>query len=212
MKKITLAIFIYLFSLTAVANNIEELFINMPDSIVPYLNMNIRTEMVDKYKNKTHLETNNLLDGNSLIKEITGNHIDIQLNKATSLSIAKLEKSDSTKILCLIKSYGNPAIESNISFYTSDWKVIRNNDFGLPDFSDGKLMREMLTCRPDTMSEEKFKEIKRTIEPAMVTASFSDDNTIKIFINCPVLNKEENKALEAIKKQKSLKWSGDNFK
>lgn len=212
MKKITLAIFLYLSSLTAVANNIEEMFINMPDSIIPYLNINIRTDMVDKYKNKTNIETNNLLDGKSMIKEIAGNRIDIQLNKVTSLSITQLEKSDSTKVLCLIKNYGNPVMESNISFYTSDWKVIENKDFGLPDFSDSKLMTEMLTCCPDTMSMEKFKETVKKIEPTMVAATFSEDNTINVTISCPILNNEEKKSLETIKKQKSFKWNGNIFK
>ena len=212
MKKFALLTFVFLSAITVSADNIEEVFVNMPDSIIPYLNMSIRTDMVDKYKSKTHIETKNLLDGESLIIRMADNYIDMQLNKVTSLSIAQLEKNDSTKILCLVKTYGNPAIESSVGFYTSDWKVIADNSFGLPDFSDSKVMTDMLTCCPDTMSTERFKDIQKTIEPAMVTATLSEDNTINVFINCPLLTKEENKALDTIKKQKSFKWDGNIFK
>ena len=212
MKKFALVIYVFLSAITVSADNIEEVFVNMPDSIIPYLNMSIRTDMVDKYKSKTHIETKNLLDGESLIIRMADNYIDMQLNKATNLSIAQLEKNDSTKILCLVKTYGNPAIESSVGFSPSKLKVPSYHRFGFPDFFNNKMMTDMLTCCPDTMSAERFKDIQKTIEPAMVTATLSEDNTINVFINSPLLTKEENKALDTIKKQKSFKWNGDIFK
>lgn len=212
MKKLVLVIFVFLSAIKVSADNIEELFVNMPDSIIPYFNMSIRTDMVDKYKTKTHIETKNLLDGESLIKKISGNFIDMQLNKVTNLSIAQLDKTDSTKIICLVKTYGNPAIESSVAFYTPDWKIITDNSFGLPDFSDGKVMAGMLTFCPDTMPANKFEDIKKNLEPVMVTATLSENYIINISINCPFLTKEENKALDTIKKQKTFKWNGTMFK
>ena len=212
MKKLALLILICMSAVNINANSIEDEFINMPDSIIPYFNMSIRTNLVNNYKDKTNLATKNLLDGECLINKIANDYIDMKLNKVTNLGLTQLMRNDSTKIFCLVRTYGNPAMESNVTFYTSDWKIIKDNNFGLPDFSDSKKMTDMLTWCPDTMTAEKIWNIKKAIEPVMVIAKLSDAETINICINCITLTKDEKEDLNSIKKQKSFKWNGNIFK
>lgn len=198
-------------AVASMAQGMEEVFTSMPDSIFPYLNLSVRTDLVNAFKAKTKLETKNLLGGDCIVNDMTDRFMDIRLNKMTDLKLLLLDRRDSTQMLCVARTYGSPAAESKIEFYTADWKPVGGR-FGLPDTSDARLMLSMLTCRPDTMTEQRFAEIKKNIEPVMVAADLTPNGEIRFSLSVPLLQKEDLKAVETIKKQKSLKWCGDTFK
>lgn len=193
------------------SSSIEELWKNMPDSIISYFNAAVRTEMLDMY-NITHgTKTKNLLGGQCWIDSISNDLIEMHINESTTLQIATFTCNDSTKIMCMVKGYGQPAHESSISFYTDDWKRI-DSTFGLPDTKDAKFMLNMLTHRPDSISESKYIESLKMIEPVMVTATITSEHEIVFSISSSLLTKDENCEVDKIKKKKCFKWNGKTFK
>ena len=210
-KFIISAISAFMCFATVSAQNISDLWIEMPDSILPYFNKGLRTEMVDSYKIKAGSESKNLLNGTCSIKGLTDSMVDVQLSSAVRMKLCLLPVADSTKMLCMVKTFSTPALESSVTFYGTDWKRLKSS-FGLPDMSDAAKMVDMLIARPDTMSQERFMELKRKIEPAMVLAEINEDNEIVLQLSCPFLTKVENSSMKCIFRKRTLKWNGKTFK
>ena len=67
--------------------------------------------------------------------------------------------------------------------------------------------------KPDTMSEQRFVELKAMIEPVMVQAELSADcDELFLQLSTPLLNSEDKKAVGSIISQRKLKWDGEIFK
>lgn len=192
-------------------SNIDEVWKNMPDSVIPYLNAGLRAQMIEDCKSKTDNTTKNILEGESKISRMTNNFIDANINKYTNLKLLLLDRQDSTQLICMVRTFCSPAAESHITFYNTDWTEEKGS-FGLPDMTAATAIIRELTERPDTMTMERYEEIAKKIEPAMCVAEINEKNEIYLSISCPLLTKEEREALESIKKQKRLKWTGDLFK
>lgn len=76
------------FNLIAVnAQEMRQLWIEMPDSIVPYLNKSLRTELADYVTMKMKPEVVNSLQDTTRIEKFTNNYIRVQLNNASKLEI-----------------------------------------------------------------------------------------------------------------------------
>ena len=87
MKRIFLTLMIT-FNLIAVnAQEMRQLWIEMPDSIVPYLNKSLRTELADYVTMKMKPEVVNSLQDTTRIEKFTNNYIRVHLNNASKLEI-----------------------------------------------------------------------------------------------------------------------------
>lgn len=194
-------------------STIAELWKAMPDSILPYFNASTRSEIIDIYKIGKISKTKNLLDGESWAKAINDDYIDIQLNSITEMQMQLLHSTDSSSVICMVKTFGVPAAESEIAFFDTNWKRI-NSKFGLPDFNDKNTTIELLLQKPDSISNEKFEKLKKMFEPATAIAQIdaSDKGTIIFSINGLLLTKDEENELKPIKMQKTFKWDGKAFK
>ena len=47
------------------------------------------------------------------------------------------------------------------------------NGYGLPDINNADSIMAGFTCKPDTMTETKFEELRKYIEPIMVYAGLT---------------------------------------
>ena len=87
------------------AQSLRDLWIQMPDSIVAYLDMNMRTEMADFYQMKMKSSSKNMLEGSSTIDSLTSDYAHVQLNSNTTLQIKKLP-TEFSFVICLNNSIG----------------------------------------------------------------------------------------------------------
>ena len=93
-----------------------------------------------------------------------------------------------------------------------EWEKLENG-YGLPDIHNADSIMAGFTCKPDTMTETKFEELRKYIEPIMVYAGFDDKGQALTFsINIPFTTKDMRNEVKAIIKQKSFKWSNGFFK
>lgn len=188
----------------------RDLWIQMPDSVVAYLDVNSRTEMADFYEMKVKTGSKNLLEGKSAIDSLTNDYIHVTLNSSTTLQIKKLQ-TESSFVICLIKTFTAPEPESEVSFFSSSWKPLKNT-FGLPVTNDASSLIEQFTTRPDTISQERYEELASMLDPVMISAEMSVNEQVVTFsLSHPLIEKSEILNINAIFKQRKFKWNGQTF-
>lgn len=192
-------------------NGMADILSSMPEEIVPYLTADKKMELGKFLNSNDTLKVKNSLNGETSIDSVSGSYMRIKLNLTADIQVKLLPQNDSVQIICVIKTLKKPAPESRISFYSTNWNRL-DDAFGLPDTNNPKTMLDMLTCRPDTMSTDRYNELRYKFEPIIANAEFTGtDNTITFSLSQPLLNKEEKRETVAIIKQKSFKWSGEKF-
>lgn len=188
----------------------RDLWIQMPDSVVAYLDVNSRTEMADFYEMKVKTGSKNLLEGKSAIDSLTSDYIHVTLNSSTTLQIKKLQ-TESSFVICLIKTFTAPEPESEVSFFSSSWKPLKDT-FGLPVTNDASSLIKQFTTRPDTISQERYEELASMLDPVMISAEMSVNEQVVTFsLSRPLIEKSEILNINAIFKQRKFKWNGQTF-
>ena len=188
----------------------RDLWIQMPDSVVAYLDANSRTEMADFYEMKVKTGSKNLLEGKSAIDSLTSDYIHVTLNSSTTLQIKKLQ-TESSFVICLIKTFTAPEPESEVSFFSSSWKPLKDT-FGLPVTNDASSLIKQFTTRPDTISQERYEELASMLDPVMISAEMSVNEQVVTFsLSHPLIEKSEILNINAIFKQRKFKWNGQTF-
>ena len=191
-------------------SSMRELWIQMPDSVVAYLDTNSRTEMADYYQMSVKSGTKNLLEGTSVIDTLTNDYISVRLNDNVRLQIKKLP-TESSFVLCLIKTFIATEPESEISFFNSSWQPLKDN-YGLPETRDAESLIKSFTFRPDTMPQEQYNEYVSLIDPVMVSAEMSVREQVLTFsLSHPFLSTSDIININAIFKQRKFKWNGQTF-
>lgn len=195
----------------AAQNMIADAWKSMPDSIIPILNANARSEVLEMSKFGADGNTKNLLGGECKLISMTGKMIDVKLTEKTGVQLLLLEKPDSARLICMNKYYGSPAIDSDITFYTEDWK--EDTSVKTPEISDDEYFRFLSTTTgSDSISSEYEKSA--ALHPVVTAARLSDKNggELSLTANAPIAIATEKNGKTASQLQKSFKWNGYSFK
>ena len=211
MKKILILLFV-VFATVGQAKTMREMLVAMPDSVVPYLNKNMRLELVELMDMHVTPEVKNSLAGVSKIDTLTADYLQLTLNKVTTLEMKLLARGENgDSLLCMIKTVAAPEKESEISFFSQQWEPLDLH--GMFDGKDLGALTETLLAKPDTMSAERYQELKAMVEPRMVYATFSEiGNDVVFNLSLPLLVEEDKMAVKAILLQRKFKWNGITFK
>ena len=118
MKKYLIIICFLTCWLGTSAQNLREVWINMPDTISPYLNKNLRTELVDDVKMGVDPAVKNLLDDTTRIDRITKDYMLVRLSDASSMEIKLLDNSP----IALIQTWKAPVAESKLTLFNQQWQ------------------------------------------------------------------------------------------
>lgn len=122
-------------------------FIEMPESLTPYIPLSVRVDMVDFYEAGNSSISNNLFLGESSIDLIEDYSIVINLASDKSvLCIRKLYTQKNDSIFAIIETVSTPEPDSSIKFFDSKWNPLDYNSlFKFPkaeDFIVGKKSKE----------------------------------------------------------------------
>lgn len=188
------------------AKSMKDLLVSMPDSLLPYLNKSLRQEMPELQEMGVKAEVKNLLGENSVMDTLTANFLQIRMSKVATLQMKKLPVEGGDSILCLVKTFAGPEKESQVLFFNQDWKAL----------DAGKLFAcdaERLISKPDTMTEARFIELKKMIEPKMMSVMlFEHENAAVVRLSLPLLSADDKKTVSVIKLQRKFNWNGKTFK
>lgn len=184
-------LFILLSVTTGSSKNIKDMWLSMPDTIIPYLTNNHRIELIDYWNMNVSPDVKNNLGGTTKLDTITSDYLQISVNSSTVFQMKMISINGEDSVLCLLKTYGEEYKESTLDIYNQEWKKLNTFDFNNKNWANTYL------TKPDTMSNERFNEIKLYADPVMIYAELSPTNdSIKTSISVPLLRKEELKALK----------------
>ena len=207
---IMIAACLFLASTGVGAKSMKDLLVSMPDSLVPYLDKNLRQEMPELQEMGVKAEVKNLLDENSVMDTLTADFLQLRLSRAATLQMKKLP-ADGDSLVCVVKTFAGPEKESLVMLFDQEW-----NAKDVQGLFDGKSLQQLagsLVQKPDTMTEDRFVELKKMIEPQMVSAILlQHDNGIVVRLSLPLLSADDKKAVNVIKLQRKFNWNGKTFK
>lgn len=201
-KLLTAIVLLAICSLTT-AQNMEQWWINMPDSLLGYMNKSKRIEAMDYQNMGLKIDVTNLMKGSTIVDTLTSDFIEVRLNEATIMQMRLLPK-DSDTIVCVIKTMFAPEAESLVCYYDRSWQRI-----GVETLDT---IIDKFIHRPDTMSVAHYSDLCKMIEPIMVKSTLSiSDNTMVKELSLPMLTKEEKASVKAVLKQRKFKWADGKF-
>jgi hypothetical protein len=149
----------------------------IPASIVPYLSENNKLDMIDFLDSNMKAEVTNMLEGKTELQKLTERTAVLQLNEATRLDLRLLDVSEpvdsASQIVCLISTYGTDVRDSQLTFYSIQWRQLESSQFiTLPDemftasFSEDEkqpVLTLNLSHQLDFPASEEQKPISRTL-------------------------------------------------
>ena len=124
MKKNIIMALLCLMVQTGYAQKMRDVFVAMPDSVMPYLTKVNKADCIDFIDSKMRAIVKNRLDNQCEMTRLTDDYTQMKLSKGYTLEMKLLPVNDSTKIICMIRTLGDSLKQfSNIHFFTSDWNV-----------------------------------------------------------------------------------------
>ncbi len=138
MKKMSFLVILFaLFYGRAEAQSLRDLFIEMPDTLLPLLTTNDRRDLIDFWDARMSTEVTNRLDGKSRITMLADDFLALRLTHSSSMQIKMLSAEGGDTLLCVINTVGAETSDSRICFYDSRWhSVAASRYFEQPSISD----------------------------------------------------------------------------
>lgn len=138
MKRLFYILILYIVcTSTLQAQGVREAFVNMPDSILPILTKVNRADCIDFLDSNMKAEVKNRFDQPSEMTRLTKDYIAVQLSPQSRFEMKMLPVTDSTCVICTIRTVCSKACDSHIQFYANDWTPLALSDFiDLPSSTD----------------------------------------------------------------------------
>ena len=115
---------------TADTLTLRNLFIEMPEEVIPYLTKTNRLDFIDFMDSNMKAEVTNELGGKSVMKALGNDSLSIRLNEACSIEMLLLDTTqpmDSARqVIALFRTFGweGNIMETDLEFYTVKWRKL----------------------------------------------------------------------------------------
>ena len=198
MKKTLIIICFLTCWLCVSAQSLREVWIEMPDSILPYLSKSQRTELADYVEMKAEPAVLSTFGDSVRIERMTNNYLLLKANEATRLEIKLLDNNT----LALVQTWKAPAAESKLSLFDLQWQPKE----AVVEYNEN-------IVKPDTMTDEEFNDLKSLMYPRLKEYRLSpENNSLSVSWNYPLLSKKELKRMVDLLKPQVLNWTGRDFR
>lgn len=198
MKKTLIIICFLTCWLCVSAQSLREVWIEMPDSILPYLSKSQRTELADYVEMKAEPVVLNVFGDSVRIERMTNNYLLVKASEVTLLEIKLLDNNT----LALVQTWKAPAAESKLSLFDLQWQPKE----AVVEYNEN-------IVKPDTMTDEEFNDLKSLMYPRLKEYRLSpENNSLSVNWNYPLLSKKELKRMVALLKPQVLNWTGRDFR
>lgn len=111
------------------AQNINSVFVEMPDSLSPLLTKVNRQDFADFLSSGMKAVVKNKFGGKSEMLKLTDNYLLLESSSVTKEEMKLLPLNDSVNVLCFVKTYSGPVEDSTVKFYSTDWNELPSNSF-----------------------------------------------------------------------------------
>lgn len=188
--------------LNIAAGTVRDVWLSMPDSLSGVLSAKQRAELLNVADMGIGKEVDNLLGGKSQLLTLSEQFMAVRTSESSTVQL-RLLPHGADSVVCVARTFLAPEPESLVEVYNAaTWQRLSQVELGL----------EPLVVRPDTMTEERFEELKRELDPCFVSAQLSADGdvlTLKATVSSLVAERE---AASALLVERRLQWDGERFR
>lgn len=187
------------------AQTMRDVWLSMPDSIVPYLDASNRSAMLDALEQDDGTGVSGKLQESSCIDTLTSEYMSVLLNSASTMQMRLLPTNADT-VVCVVRTFFTPQAESEIAFYSTKWE--RLSQSFVEQVEPDRFFR-----RPETMSEIRFAELVSIWKGCLMVRATLDAAEPALILQCssPIATRDEQKEMQPALVQISLKWNGNTF-
>lgn len=209
-KNVLLLLMLLTFATNMSAKSLNELWVSMPDSLMPMVNKSQRIEFLDLKNLGVKAEVDNLLEESCQLDSVTSDYLKLTTSPSSLYEMRLLPQTSGDSLLCIVRTFSAPEKESELKFYDQEWKELEGTSLLPSNLSDVSLYMQ---AKPDTMSLKRYHELQAMIEPQMFHLTWSEDgNELVSQLSLPLLGKEEKAQMLALLMQRKFKWDGEKFK
>lgn len=194
--------------LTAHAQNIDSLFVQVPQAELPLLETNARLDMLDLYNYKMLAKGENVFGGNSVMLKKTANHVLVKLSDVSRWEMVRVTFGNTFRYVC-IHSLTEGVPYSQCHVYGVDWENV--DDVILP-----KPATELFWVCNDSVSEEQQSRLKFLLADAHVMWHWEDEKenvppVLVATLVLPNLDEDMKNATRKCLRSIAYKWNGSAF-
>ena len=206
-----LSFFALLFCILSVfGQDMKTVFVAMPDSLTPLLTKVNKEDCIDFLASNMKAEVKNRFDKPAEMKVLTEDYMQLQMTESSTLEIKLLPLNDSIKVVCMVKTVCASACDSEIHFFSSDWK----EELSSADFLQ-KPSQDAFLVQADSTSEEYVLARKSADVNLMKAVLSKDDASLTFYYTTPdYMNKETREKLEPYLRNDPvvLQWQDGKFR
>lgn len=210
MKRLIFSILICVCVLGVKAEEIDALFISMPDQNIPQLESAWRKDLVDLYKTGKEARLKNTMNGFSSLLNLTADYLLLQSSERSSIEMKLLPLVNNTNVICVITTVDGPVPDSRIAFYTTEWEPLETSDLFTPVSTDWFIKEDA------DRNSNAFIDATSRLDMDLIKYSLSPDNlTLTATYTTPqYLSREDRKNVEPFLKEspKVYTWEKSHFK
>ena len=190
------------------AQDMKTVFLSMPDSITPLLTKVNKEDCIDFLANDMKAEVKNRFGNVTEMKMLTDDYVYLQMTSQSAMELKLLPMNDSVKVVCMVKTVCGPACDSEVHFFSSDWK----QELPAADFCQMPKVDEFFLT-PETASPE-FQDLRKRANMELMKVSLAaDEASLTVLCTVPdYLNKEDRKKMEAYIKKEPITFRWENGK
>lgn len=177
---------------------VAQLFIAMPDSLVPSIEVNRRKDLIDLMHAGQKAEMTLLQD--SLLS--------IDLSKRSKMEIRWYDTTGNDTIIAFVNTVYAPAGDSRIRFFDTAWKELPASE------RIRQIRREEFFQFPDSLTKAKKEDLLRPVDIFLVEYNFATDGSLCArqswanYLDKELFNRIEPYLQDSI----ILHWDGKRFK
>ena len=174
---------------------VAQLFIAMPDSLVPSIEVNRRKDLID------------LMHAGQKA-EIVTKLLSIDLSKRSKMGIRWYDTTDNDTIIAFVNTVYAPAGDSRIRFFDTAWKELPASE------RIRQIRREEFFQFPDSLTKAKKEDLLRPVDIFLVEYNFATDGSLCArqswanYLDKELFNRIEPYLQDSI----ILHWDGKRFK
>lgn len=208
-KKIIIGGMLLLLLCPVRAQEIKELFVQIPDSLSLLLTKVNREDFADFLESNMKARVKNRFDRTSEMKKMTSDYLFLQETSQSTVEMKLLPLNDSVRVICYVKTVCGPVCDSRVRFFSADWKELPASEYLLPPQEDDFYI---LT---DTTERDKLEKLRAKADMYLLKASLSEqDRSITFTYTTPeYLNEEESRELSPFLRKDPvvLEWKNGRY-
>lgn len=191
------------------AQEMKEVFVNMPDSISGVLTKVNRADCVDFLASDMKAQVTNRYNRQSELRALTKDYLFLQATPQSSWEMKLLPITDSTKVVCFVRSVCAPVCDSKITFYTTDWKPLDTSDYLHYPAAD------LFFLPTDSVHADSLTTLRNEADLTFLKATLSSDDSSLSFTYTTLdfVRKETAEKLSGYIRKSPLRyeWVGKKF-